>query len=158
MKYLIDATKISEDKELSTNIAKTSFIEPYLQKDAETNRKELLGWIKNSLGILYGLTGSNDKKLNELLEAKHLTEHEVNDMFLLAGICSNIMGSYMAKNKLDSALYYQRLTMEYENKTSRQTYNGVSFTTIGEIFSRQGKTDSAKKYLSEGIKMIKTAG
>lgn len=61
LKYLIEATKLSEDKNLSANIAKTAFIEPYLQKDAETNRKELLGYIKNCLGILYGFTESPEK-------------------------------------------------------------------------------------------------
>ena len=156
LKYLIDATKLSEDEELSTNIVKTSFIEPYLQKDTETNKRELLGWIKNSLGILYGYTESADKKLNELLEAKYLVENKVTDMFLLAGICSNIVDVYLAKNKLDSALYYQRETMKYEKRASRQTYNGVSLAVIGEIFLRQGKSDSAKKYLFEGIKILKT--
>jgi tetratricopeptide (TPR) repeat protein len=158
LKYLIDATKLSEDKYLSANIIKTPFIEPYLQKNAAINKKELNGWIKNSLGILYGLTGSNDKKLAELLAAKRLTENEVTDMYLLAGICSNIVDVYISKNQLDSALYYQKLTIEYENKTSRQTYYGVSLTTIGDIFSRQGKTDSAKAYLFRGLKMIKEHG
>ena len=156
LKYLIDATKLSEDEELSTNIVKTPFIEPYLQKDTETNRRELLGWIKNSLGILYGYTESADKKLNELLEAKYLVENKVTDMFLLAGICSNIVDVYLTKNKLDSALYYQRETMKYENSASRQTYNGVSLAVIGEIFLRQGKSDSAKEYLFKGIKILKT--
>ncbi len=154
LKYLIEATRLSEDKELGKNILKTPFIEPYLQGSEEKNRKELLGWIKNSLGILYGLTGSPEKKLKELLEAKHLVENVSTDMFLLAGITSNIMEVYMSQGNLDSALYYQRETMVFENKSPRQTYNGVSLSTIGEIFQRKGNTDSAKKYLFEGMKII----
>jgi signal transduction histidine kinase len=158
LKYLIEATRLSEDKELSNNIIKTAFIESYLQGDAEKNKKELLGWIKNSLGILYGLTGSPDKELKELLEAKKMLENETTDMFLLAGITSNIMSVYLEQSKFDSALYYQRETMQYENQTSRQTYNGVSLSTIGEIFQKKGNIDSAKKYLFEGIKIIHEQG
>ena len=90
LKYLIAATKISEDKDLSKNIAKTPFIKNFVQKDAKTNRIELLGYIKNALGILYGYTESPEKELQQMLEAKHLVEGVTNDMFLLAGITENV--------------------------------------------------------------------
>ena len=93
--------------------------------------------------------------MSELLEARHLVENNVTDMFLIAGICSNIVESYILKNDFDSALYYQKLTMVYENKTSRQIYYGVSLNTIGAIFYLQGKPDSAKKYYYEALKMIR---
>jgi two-component system NtrC family sensor kinase len=158
LKYLMEATRLSEDKELSKNIIKTSFIEPYLQKDAENNRKELLGWAKNSLGLLYGFTISLDKKLSELLEAKNLVEPASNDMYLLAGITSNIVDVYINQNKLDSALYYQRQVIIFENKSPRQTYNGVSLSILGEIFLKQNKIDSAKKYLFDGVKTMEKQG
>ncbi len=142
LKYLIEATKLAEDKELAVNIVKTSFIEPYLQKDAETNKKELQGYIKNALGILYGFTESPDKKLKEMLEAKHLVENVTNDMFLLAGITENIVGAYMDQNKLDSALYYERKAIEFRAKISGDIYNGAPLINIVEIYRRQGKMDS----------------
>ncbi|MFZ1800883.1 MAG: ATP-binding protein, partial [Chitinophagaceae bacterium] len=154
LKCFIDATKLANDKTLSDHIIATPFIKSYIQKDTATNRRELLGWIKNSLGILYGLTGNYDKKLSELLEAKNLVENHVTDNFLIAGICSNIVDVYLYKNQFDSALFYQRLTMKYEVLTDRQNYNGVSLTTIGEIFHGKGRLDSAKYYLFEGIKII----
>ena len=154
LKFLIEATKLSENKDLSKNIAITPFIEDYLQVDAEKNRKELLGYIKNSLGILYHYTGSEDQRLKELLEAKHLVENVTNDMFLLAGITENIVAAYVSQNKFDSALYYQREAMGYRNKSSIDIYNGTGFATIGEIYRQQGKTDSAKKYLFEGINIL----
>ncbi|MEP6948437.1 MAG: ATP-binding protein [Ginsengibacter sp.] len=154
LKYLIEATKLSEDKDIGKNILETSYIEPRLQEGAESNRKELQAWIKNSLGILYGLTGSEDKKLNELLEAKHLIENETTDMFLLSGITSNIVEVYISKNKLDSALYYQRQTMKYESNANLKIYGGVSLVTIGDIFLKQGKPDSAKRYLFDGVRIL----
>ena len=154
LKYLIEATRLSEDNDLEKNILKTSYIEPRLQEGAGGNRKELQAWIKNSLGILYGLTGSEDKKLNELLEAKHLIENETTDMFLLSGITSNIVTVYISKNKLDSALYYQRETMRYENKANLKIYRGVSLVMVGDIFLKEGKRDSAKKYLFDGIHIL----
>jgi two-component system NtrC family sensor kinase len=158
LKYLIEATRLSEDKDLSNNIIKTPFIETYLQGNDESNRKELLGWIKNSLGVLYGLTGSPDKELNELLEAKNLIEPISDDMYLLAGITSNIVDIYVQQNKFDSALYYQRQTMVFESKSPSQMYDGLSSSVIGSIFQKQGKTDSAKKYLFAGVKIIEDRG
>ncbi len=157
-KYLMEATRISEDQNLSLNIIQTPFIQTYIQKDAASNRKELIGWIKNSLGILYGITGSPEKKLNELIGAKKLVEPYINDMFLLAGITSNIVSEYMQMGKLDSALYYQRQVMAFESKTARQIYDGASMTVIGDIYLQEGKIDSAKKYLFLAINKLKNRG
>lgn len=99
LQYLIEATKLSEDKDVGMNIIKTPFIENYLQKNAEANRIELKGYIKNSLGILYGFTESQEKRLQELLEGKHIIEGVTNDMFLLAGITENIVSTYIAEKK-----------------------------------------------------------
>ncbi len=156
LKCLVEATKLSEEKDIGINILHTEYIESYLQGDAEKNRRELQAWIKNSLGILYGLTGSQDNKLKELLEAEHLIENETNDWYLISGITSNIVDVYIIQNKLDSALLYQRKTMEYENKDSSEIYKGVSLSTIGEIFRLQGMLDSAKKYIFEGLKIMNT--
>ncbi len=158
LKYLTEATRISENKNLSNNIIQTPFIQSYIQKDSASNRKELLGWIKNSLGILYGQTGSPDKKLQQLIEAKNLVEPFSTDMFLLAGITSNIVDVYMQQGKLDSALYFQRETMVFESKSPRQTYAGASLGVIGDIFQQEGKTDSAKKYLFQSLDIIKSRG
>ncbi len=157
-KYLMEATRISEDKNLSVGIIQTPFIQTYIQKDAASNKKELIGWIKNSLGILYGITGSPEKKLNELIGAKKLIEPYVNDMFLLAGITSNIVSEYMQMGKLDSALYYQRQVIAFESKTARQIYDGASMTVIGDIYLQEGKIDSAKKYLFLAINKLKNRG
>ncbi len=75
-------------------------------------------------------------------------------MILLSGINSNIVGVYISKNKLDSALYYQKETMKYENKDNLKIYRGVSLVTIGDIFFKQSKSDSAKKYLFDGIHIL----
>ncbi|MBP8754023.1 MAG: hypothetical protein KBF51_06070 [Chitinophagales bacterium] len=156
LKFLVEATKLSEEKNIGKNILQTEFIEPYLQGDAEKNRKELQAWIKNSLGILYGLTGSQDKKLKVLLEAEQLIENETTDWYLISGITSNIVEVYITQNKFDSALLYQRKTMEYEKRDTSEIYKGVSLSTIGEIFRLQSKLDSAKKYIFQGLNIMIT--
>ena len=143
LKYLIAATKIAEDKDLSKNIVKTPFIENFLQKDAKTNRIELLGYIKNALGILYGYTESPEKELQQMLEAKHLVQGVTNDMFLLAGITENVVSTYMSLNKFDSALYYQKEAIGYRSKTNITIYNGQIYqsrcgdaSTFQQFYSR----------------------
>ncbi len=154
LKCLVEASKLAEEKDIGINILSTPYIESNLQGNGERNRRQLQAWIKNSLGILYGLTGNPDKKLEELLEAKRLIENETTDMFLLSGITSNITEVYILQNKFDSALYYQRKTMEYESKDSSSVYTGASLVTIGDIFRLQGELDSSKKYIFEGIKLM----
>lgn len=154
LKCLIEATKLSEAKDVGTNIIKTAFIENYLQKNAEANRIELQGYIKNCLGILYGFTESPEKQLQELLATKHLIENVTNDMFLLAGVTDNIVYAYMELKKFDSALYYQKQSMAYRSKSSINMYEGGALSTIGEIYLQQGKQDSAKKYLFDAIKIM----
>lgn len=153
LQYLIEATKLSENKDVGTNIIKTPFIENYLQKDAETNRIELKGYIKNSFGILYGFTENLEKKLQELLEGKHMIEGVTNDMFLLAGITENIVSVYISENKFDSALYYETEAIGFRKESKIDIYEGLPLAEVGNIYIGQKKFDSAKKYLFEAIKI-----
>lgn len=158
LQHLIEATKLSESNDLSANIIKTDYIESFLQTNDDLNKRILIGWIKNSLGLLYGLTEDKYKSKNELLTALKIVGGKVNNNFLLAGISANIVSIYIEKNKLDSALYYQKLTMKYEENINRQTYNGVSNVTIGEIYFLQNKVPQAKEYILSGISQIKAQG
>ena len=153
LKYLIEATKISELEGVGKDIVKTPFIENYLQKDPETNRIELKGYIKNSLGVLYGFTESPEKKLQELLEGKHIIEGVTNDMFLLAGITENVVSAYISEKKFDSALYYEREAIGYRKQSKIDIYEGLPLATVGNIYVGQKKFDSAKKYLFEAVKI-----
>jgi len=155
LKYIIIAKKLSEDKDIGAHILKTPYIENYLQKDAETNRIELMGYTKNCLGILYGYTESQNKKLQELKDAKQLVENVTNDMFLLAGITDNIVYTYMDNKKYDSALYYLNESIVFREKSRIGMYEGAAYATMGEIYQRMGKKDSASKYLFAALQIMK---
>ncbi len=155
LKALLQASKLAEDTDIGKDIIRTNYINQFIQNnDAETNRLLLLGYIKNSLGILYGNTGNIKKELSELLEARKLVNNRTKDMFLLSGINSNIASVYIDLNKLDSAIYYQKQVIENEKTLKIASYKGVTLTDIGILYLNKGNSDSAKRYLFNGLKII----
>ena len=61
---LLVANKIIEDKNIAKDVIITPFFKKYFTSDdPKINRIILLGYIKNSLAMLYGRTNNFDKKL-----------------------------------------------------------------------------------------------
>ncbi len=151
---LIDASKVAEDNNIGSDILITPFIKQFIKSDDPIRVQALLkGYIKNCLGLLYGVTRNNSRKLIELLQAKEMVEQGKEDYFLLSAINSNIAVAYIDEGKLDSAIYYQFLCVENDKQNKVGLYSGVPFTTIGEIYMTMGKLDSARKYLYQGLSL-----
>ncbi len=151
---LLEASKLAENKDIAKNVMPTPYISDYTKGSPETNRIVLLGYIKNTLALLYGSTRNAQRQLQELFEAKQIVENGTDDKYLLYSIVSNIANAYFKMEKLDSAMYYQRQVMEIEKKFVLNNYSGASLKTIGDIFYKKGNLDSAKKYYSEGLFLI----
>ncbi len=153
---LIDASKVAEDNDVGKGILETPFIRQFLKSDNSIRLQALLkGYIKNCLGILYGATRNNKRKLIELLQAKEMVDVGKEDYFLLSAINSNIAVAYTEEGKLDSAIYYEFQSVENDKQNAIGLYSGVPYSVIGETYLLLGKLDSAKKYLFEGLALIK---
>ncbi len=152
---LLVANKIIEDKNIAKDVIITPFFKKYFTSDdPKINRIILLGYIKNSLAMLYGRTNNFDKQLSELKEAKNIIETETTDFNLRWTINNNIANAYLNMDKLDSALYFQQITLAIENKLENKNYGGASNKAIGDILFRKGNFEDAKINYRSALKLF----
>ena len=147
---LLFANKLMEDKNIAKDVIITPFFNKYFTShDPKINRIILLGYIKNSLAMLYGRTENFDKQLSELKEAKKIIESETTDLNLRYTINNNIANAYINMGELDSALYFQQIVLDIESRIENKNYSGASNKAIGDILFRKGNFEDAKtNYLS----------
>ena len=152
---LLSANKLIEDKNIARGVIITPFFNKYFTaNDPKTNRIILLGYIKNSLAMLYGRTNNFDKQLSELKETKKIIETETNDFNLRWTINNNIANAYLNMGKLDSALYFQQITLPIESKIENKNYSGASNKAIGDILFRKGNFEDAKINYLTALKLL----
>ena len=154
LNVLLEASKMAEEKSIAKNVMPTPYINTYIRGNPESDRVVLLGYIKNSLALLYGSTRNIQKQLQELLEARQIVEHGTENKHLLYSITYNIANAYFNMNNFDSAMYYQRLVMEIEKNFDLNNYSGASLKNVGDIFYKKENLDSAKKYYLEALYLI----
>lgn len=153
---LLIANKLIEDKNIAKNVIITPFFNKYFtSNNPKINRIILLGYIKNSLAMLYGRTENFDKQLSELKEAKKIIETETNDFNLRWTINNNIANAYINMGKLDSALYFQQITLGIESKMDGKNYGGSSNKAIGDIQFRKGNFKDAKTNYLAALELLK---
>lgn len=152
---LLFANKLIEDKNIAKDVIITPFFNKYFtSNDPKINRIILVGYIKNSLAMLYGRTENFDKQLSELKEAKKIIETETTDLNLRYTINNNIANAYLNMGKLDSALYFQQIVLNIESKIENKNYSGASNKAIGDIQFRQGKFEDAKNNYLSALKLL----
>ena len=152
---LLVANKLIEDKNIAKDVIITPFFNKYFtSKDPHINRIILLGYIKNSLAMLYGRTNNFDKQLSVLKEAKNTIETETTDFNLRWTINNNIANAYLNMGKLDSALYFQQITLGIESKLDGKNYSGASNKAIGDILFRKGNFEDAKINYLTALKLL----
>ncbi|MDN3657279.1 histidine kinase dimerization/phosphoacceptor domain -containing protein [Ferruginibacter paludis] len=152
---LLVANKLIEDKNIAKDIIITPFFSKYFtSNDPTINRIILLGYIKNSLAMLYGRTENFDKQLSELKEAKTIIETETTDLNLSYTINNNIANAYINMGKLDSALFFQQIVLSIESKIENKNYGGASNKAIGDILFRKGYFDNAKINYLTALKLL----
>jgi len=153
---LLIANTLMEDKNIGKDVIITPFFNQYFtSKDPKINRIILIGYIKNSLAMLYGRTDHMDKQLSELQEVKKIIETETNDLNLRYTINNNIANAYLNKGILDSALVYQLIVLDIEKKMVSKNYAGASNKAIGDIYFRKGNYEEAKINYLKGLNLLK---
>ena len=152
---LLVANKLIEDKNIAKDVIITPFFKKYFtSNDPKINRIILLGYIKNSLAMLYGRTENFDKQLSVLKEAKNIIETETTDLNLRWTINNNIANAYLNMGKLDSALYFQQIVLPIESKIENKNYGGASNKAIGDILFRKGNFEDAKINYLTALKLL----
>ncbi|MEP7266085.1 MAG: ATP-binding protein [Saprospiraceae bacterium] len=152
---LLKANKWVEDINVANHIIVTPFYKKYFTSaDPKINRVILIGYIKNSLAMLYGRTDNLNQQLSELQEAKKIIESETSDLNLRYTINNNIANAYLNMGQLDSALYFQNIVLEIESKIENKNYSGASNKAIGDIYFRKENFEKAKRNYLLGLHLL----
>jgi signal transduction histidine kinase len=154
LNVLLEASKLAEDKEIAKNVMPSPYINTYITGKPEPDRILLLGYIKNSLAMLYGSTRNVQQQLKELLSAREIVEHGTENRHLLYTLTFNIAIAFFNMSNYDSAMYYQRRAIEIEKSFGTNNYSGASQKNMGDIFLKKENLDSAKKYYLDALYLI----
>ena len=118
-------------------------------KDA---RLDLLGWILNEMGQLYGFTGNTSNEISNLFEARSLAA-SVRDTTLLEVTNMHLGDVYFNVGKLDSALIFQQTALLlYTHSNVFKKYEGDVLSAIGSIYLQKGEFDQSKNAFLKSVK------
>ena len=114
----------------------------------------VIGILYSALESIYYYVGNYEKQIAVVLEAIPYVE-AAKDTFNLAGLYPDLGDSYLRLNKPDSALLYQHKSLEYYSKLSFEDrkFEGSTYTSIGLIYEKLGKTDSARENYLKAIQI-----
>ncbi len=119
--------------------------------DPKVARLNLLGWVLNSSGPLYGATGNTDTQIANYFEARSLAA-TVNDTTLLEATNSSLGLVYFALGKLDSALLFQqRALFLYKHSDVFKKFEGDVILSIGKIYQKKGELGLSKEAFLEAV-------
>jgi tetratricopeptide (TPR) repeat protein len=128
----------------------------YLQngQSLQMFRLYVIGLLYAARESLYFYVGDNEKLITATREAIVHSEAS-KDTFNLAGLYPDIGDYFLNLNQFDSALFYQQKSLEYYPKLSfdQRKFEGSTYTSIGNIYEKMGKTDLARENYLKAIQV-----
>jgi tetratricopeptide (TPR) repeat protein len=124
-------------------------------KDAETE-KDIKGIVKakNVIGLVYKDKNNLDASINTFYEAIKLSQSR-KDNFLLGDIFMNIGTTFKKIGNPDSALHYQRLSLNIHLTKKQELETAKNYNYIGQIHIQNNQKDSAKTYFQKAQDIAK---
>ena len=144
LKVLNQGFKIAEDP---SNEKKAGYLQN--GQSLQKFRLYVIGILYAARESLYGYVGDYEKQIAATREAIPYAE-AAEDIFNLAGLYPDLGDCYLKLNKFDSALYYQKKSLDYYPKLSFEDrkFEGSTYTSIGTIYEKMGNTNlAAENYL-----------
>jgi len=147
LKCLLEALKITEDKNNKQEPWPVVTIEPSPGK----SRLLLLSITHHMFGILMEQTQNIEQQIFHFKEALRIAKEIGNkNRQLLSAM--NLGSSYLATNKLDSALAFSMEANRISDESSLYKYKGFILSIIGDVYLKKGNKALAKKYYYEGLR------
>ncbi len=151
----LNAIKIAENPATEKNIWRLEKFS--IKKDPHEARLRVLGNATHDLGLIYKMTGNNEKKLSSFLQAEKIGK-SINDPVILSLEYMNLGDHYFAAKKPDSALAYEQQALSLVEQSGFSLYLGLIYSYLGDIYAAKGYADSARKYFSRSIAVNKNKG
>lgn len=120
-----------------------------LKIEEELNRKNAIYRMYNNIGLAYSFLGNNDAAIelfNKCINMYSFTD----DNIKLANLYNSIGTSYAQKFEIDSAIYYQNLSLELSERNGYEKLHQSSTLALSRLYEELGNIDKAyenmKKY------------
>jgi len=149
LKVINQGFNITEDP---ANETKAGFLQK--RQTLQTYRHNVIGLLYCALESLYGYVNEPEKQIATAREAiPHL--EAAGDIVNLAGLYPDIGDSYLKLNQYDSALYYQKKSLEYFPKLSFEDrkFEGSTYASIGVIYENMGNNALAIENYQNAIRV-----
>ena len=149
LKVLNQGFKIAEDP---SNEKKAGYLQN--GQSLPMFRLYVIGILYAARESLYGYVGDYEKQIAATREAIPYAE-AAEDIFNLAGLYPDLGDCYLKLNKFDSALYYQKKSLDYYPKLSFEDrkFEGSTYTSIGTIYEKMGHTNLAGQNYLKAIQL-----
>lgn len=127
------------------------FYQKALKKYELLEDKKSIAFVENNIGIVYQEMNQFKQALKSFQKA-FAHKKEQSDSSGMASTLNNIGVLYESlKNDFNQALFYYTESFEIYDKTNNQLQKGTLLNNIGLIYLKQGKIDSANRFLSEAL-------
>src|SRR4030042_2145633 len=126
-----------------------SFIESFVNKTPDKLMAQFYGYI----GEIHVKIGNYSDGIKNYSRAVFYAEKDANK-FYYAGYLNDLARLYTEIREYDKALQFCNRAIEVNREIDNQLGIGVNYQTLGEIYARKDKIESAEKYLNKGLELI----
>jgi len=115
-------------------------------------RRKVVSLLYSFLEYLYLFVGNYEKQIEIAHQAIPILEL-AGDTGGLAGVYPDMGDGFLKLNNLDSALFYQQKSLYYYSllPSESRKFEGSTYTSIGNIYEKMGKTDLAIENYQKAI-------
>ncbi|MFZ1800968.1 MAG: hypothetical protein WAU24_13965, partial [Chitinophagaceae bacterium] len=150
-KFANEALKITNEEKNEKDV--------YIPKDYEFTephkfRLSLLGYTLHQLGNIYRNAGDLKKAISYYQDEIKIFE-SLKSKTAMAFVQANMnIGSiYATTNKLDSAILFDKKSLEYAQTSGWKEYDGHILYLIGLVYEKRNRLDSARYYYWQSLKV-----
>ncbi len=120
----------------------------------ETN-SDALATVYNSLGSFFWYKQDNDSALYFYNKALAFEPVSLQLKEKHCAVLNNIGNVYRTAGKLDSSIYYYRLSLLESNQYELNNLTAITLKNLGKSYMLKGMLDTAKPYLNQSIELAK---
>ncbi len=152
IKCIQEALQIVEKRDCEKDIWRVSKFAN--SKDPKEARLSMLATIYSDVAGIYASTGNYDKQLYVTRECIRIAE-EINDNTLLSQAYRGLGNKYYREKRMDSALIFFRLSLDYSDSAGYYKYRNSNYNRIGRIYLAPKDYELALENILNGLESAK---
>jgi tetratricopeptide (TPR) repeat protein len=137
------------------NLYKRGNLPPVIESFGNKTPDQVMALFYGYIGEIHVKIGNYNDGIKNYTRALSFAEKDKN-RFYYANYLNDLAKLYMEIKEYDRALKYCNQAIETNKEIDNQLGIGVNYHTLGEIYARKDKIESAELYLNKGLALIES--